>query len=358
MRNRAFTLIELLMVMLIIGIVIAIVVPALGGARQAARRATTQQVQTEIVNAASAFQNTNDRLPGFYSVQEMGLASNEDYGLTAMENAMLELIGGIVDDPYGGIGGGGGAGAEDILEIEIPGTNRTVYVDPQRATGDYYVPDAAFYRPMLEGQQEGSDEHVGEGDFDPQLKDVVDSWGNPMLWWGDDRYGPSKIDEVEDFARLNSGTGGPDDRSHFYWASNAGFLNSTNLGKGARSQLDSYRGSLIADIAGNDVAESLTGILGHPSFPNDRSLNAQQILPTTGRGAFVIHSAGVDGVYFSRRDRGSKAIGSTDGSPILYGLNFKTSSGPGGADLVNEDGQVETRDIIMDFDDMVQSGGN
>ena len=349
-RNRAFTMIELLMVMLIIGIVMAIVIPALGGARQAARKASTQQVMSQVSKAAGTFQNDAGRKPGFYTPEEMGRQANIDYGLTSMENAMLDLIGGIVDE----------ADAEpDDLMIEIPTTDRVVYVDPEKATGTYFLPDKAYYRAMIEGQQVGSEDHVGEADFDPQLKDVVDAWGNPLLLWVDDQYGPTKIENHLDFAKLSSGADGSN-RARFYWASNAGFLRSQSLGKGGQDQTDDYKGSLMREDLGLDLPATMMGVLGNPSYPLDRDLNADEILATAPRGSMVIHSAGNDGIYYSQRDRGARNIGVVDGNnvkPILYGLNFKVDR-TGAEDLLNDNGQVTTEDRASLFDDMLISGGN
>lgn len=350
-RNRAFTMIELLMVMLIIGIVMAIVIPALGGARQAARKAATQRVMGDVSNAAGSFENDAQRKPGFYSPEEMGRQANIDYGLTSMENVMLDLIGGVVDCDTGP----GDNNSQSVLDIEIPTTDRAVCYDTEQATGDYFIPDKAFYRAMVEGQQVGDNDHVGEGEFDPQLKDVTDAWGNPLLLWVDDTYGPSTIQNTLDFARISSGTDGSQ-RSHFYWASNAGFLRSMSLGKGGQDQTDDFKGSLLREDLGLGLPISLMGILGNPSFPVNRDLDANEILASTPRGGFVIHSAGADGIYFSQRDRGARSIGSSEGDPILYGLNFKVDRSSA-EDLLGDNGQITNEDRVNLFDDMIISGG-
>jgi prepilin-type N-terminal cleavage/methylation domain-containing protein len=352
--RRAFTLVELLIVMLIIGIVISIVIPALGGARHAARRASTQQVLTSFVQAASQFRNDNsDKQPGFFSPKEMGLDSNLDYGLSAMENAMLDLMGGLVDGP---------GDPSEVLELDL-GVDNVAYVNPGLVgKGAYFQPDSSYYKPMVQGQQVGQGDHIGDTEGDLQLFDVVDAWGNPLLLWAEDFYGPTDIKEVEDFARISAGAGEAASRARFYWASNACFLTSETLGKGGKSQIDDYNGSLIGAQMNGDppinVSENLMALAGNPSFPDDRSQNANQILATTPRGAFIIHSAGNDGVFLGKRDRGTAKFALRKGGgnmfdPLLYGFNFKS-----GAQDHTEDGQIVTEDVLGSYDDMIQSGGN
>lgn len=354
--GRGFTLIELLMVMLIIGIVIAIVVPALGGARNAARSAATQRLLTDYVTASSAFRNDNqDRAPGFFSVREMGSLDNEALGFSAMENAMLDLAGGLVEG--GGLGGGGAA---NIIEIEING--RRAYIDPERVgTGKYFEVDKDLFESQPDYSQIGSGEHIGA------IPDLVDAWGNPVLLWTNDEFGPRKIEEAEDFARVNSGAGNdPDMGSHFYWASNACFLKSQRLGAGGKDQTfqtlggDSAIGSIIGDGA-TSIPYSLAGLLGNPSYPVKRDgVDAKDMLPAQGRGSFVVHSAGTDGVFLSARDpRGRSVIAEPGGATsfaLLYGLNFKTGQ-DSTVDLISDSGQIQTEDVVKKFDDLVQSGG-
>lgn len=340
--KRAFTLIELLMVLLIIGIVIAIVIPALGGARNAARGASTRQLITSVVTSTQRF--TNDRegqLPGFFSVREMGVAGNKLTGFTSMENAMLDLAGGVVNKDA--------ATEPNEIEIEVHGISRKAVVDTDRfGTGDYFE--------FSKGEFSTGD--VGQvGDVNPSgenvIPDLLDAWGNPMLMWTEDLTGPAVIDDPEKFAKEDSGGNG-DESSHFYWATNAGFLNSTLLGKGGKNQVQE---SLLAEGA-FEIPESLMGVLGNPSFPDNRSKAANEILATASRGRFMVHSAGADGVYFSRRDRGAKQIGADDMEGIEYGTNFKTAPGGTTTDLLNDKGQVETRDVIKGFDDVLVAGGN
>ena len=95
--RRAFTLVELIIVVLIIAIVIAISLPALGSAKTAAKKVKSQVLATNLGTAIAAFQNDKNHLPGYFSAAEMGAAQNVTRGFTTLENAMLELMGGVVD---------------------------------------------------------------------------------------------------------------------------------------------------------------------------------------------------------------------------------------------------------------------
>jgi prepilin-type N-terminal cleavage/methylation domain-containing protein len=62
-RTRAFTLIELLIVIAIIGILMSLMFPAVNSALNSARRASAQNDVTQIANAITMFQTEYGRLP-------------------------------------------------------------------------------------------------------------------------------------------------------------------------------------------------------------------------------------------------------------------------------------------------------
>lgn len=65
MKTRAFTLVELLVVISIIGVLVALLLPAVQAAREASRRATCNAQLREIGQAAITFETAKKRLPGW-----------------------------------------------------------------------------------------------------------------------------------------------------------------------------------------------------------------------------------------------------------------------------------------------------
>lgn len=344
--QQGFTIVELLVVIVIITIVISIIVPTLGSVRRTAKATTSRALMADFMNASGTFSNDHRRAPGYFSAVDMGSADNGMRGMSAMENAMLDL-----------------AGADAIVDAAIP--NETIEVGP-------IAGDTIFVRPALIGvgdnvyfqpdeknlvaqtndgvliQQFGVAGHTaGEGEL--QMPDLVDNFGQPFLLWVEDATSLEHLGhDVPNFAQIDSST----QRSRYYWNANAAFLNSNSLGKFGNNQRNEPGNELYYSMIGSGFSdsaliESLTGFLGSPSFPDD-----ERDHPLASRGRIVIHSAGADGYYLGSKDKGFKKLRS---STVLYERNFV------GADTKpyeDEDGNPETIDIVESFDDIVVTGGN
>lgn len=376
--RRAFSLVELLVVIAIIALVISIILPALGAVRSLARKTQTQTLIKNFADATGAFQRDNQRLPGLYSVEEMGSADNANiYAMSAMENALLELGGPSVVT----VGGPGGVAPNPQTQVAFGPTQAAVQannaanrmVDISRigvSTPDnpaYLQVDPKYLVAQVDGQQWSNSSAVGHtGDSgDPSIPDLVDAWGNPLLLWV---ANPNSIviDEDEDFAAIDSGTNGAT-QALYYWASNAAFLKVTELGPERRNQVRqsgssrpySLVGEPINGLSPEDVAHSMAGFLGSPAFPYEAAIAAATPDPTSheftavqGRGTFLVQSAGADGYYLGSRDAGTRRLG---GGPIRYGWNFYV---PGSTTRHQEDGRPVTRDLLDFFDDITAQGGN
>ncbi len=349
--RNAFTLIELLIVVIIIGIVIAITLPALGGARNASKQLASRNLARNLSGSIAQFETDNRRLPGYFGAAEMGGTENATRGFTTLENALLDLTGGIVDDP----------GPSSVIAVG-PGNTLTVLVDLEligAGTGDnagYFTPTAKNYI-----AQNGEDGGVQWGDQNHQdLPDLVDAFNSPFLLWMENPSAknarvlePGGSGVGVPFARIDSGSA-MNDAARFYWNSNAGFLKSDKLGSLGRSQVraGSDRYSLIGEGA-LDREQSLIGLLGNPSN-SDVGLNGvapDETLPTAARGLFVIQSAGPDGVFVSSRDNGASRF---DGI-IEYWLTWYD---PDETRIWDENDKPTNVDLIEDFDDILVSGGN
>jgi prepilin-type N-terminal cleavage/methylation domain-containing protein len=352
----AFSLIELLVVIAIIALVIAIIVPALAGARLAAKKASTTTLMSQVTSAAEQFsQDHSGALPGYYAPNDMGSArniNNAGGGFTQMENVLLDLIGRdsiIGEQGPQGSGGGGGSSGMTVGPSGgggFKGQVRNVIIDPNLlGTGDGVYLTAGADNLQAASGQVGSQDHQ---DF----PDLVDAFGNPILAWVEDRMGPREPTNEQEFATDVS----QPDRARFYWASNAGWLRSTGMGKGGQSQVyDSTKrsGSLLGDM--DYAAETLTAFLGNPNFPTPTVFDANSVLPSASRGAFIVHSAGADGVFLGVQDHGASELGINSPDKLEYALNFFT---PAGQRLVNANGTATTIDLAQGFDDLMATAGN
>lgn len=359
----AFSLIELLVVILIIALVVAIVLPALGGARNIARRTATQQVMTAFVTAASIFERDHGRLPGVFTPEQMGSPDNRDRGMSAMENALIELTWAAAIRKYPGQSQSGPiGGVAQILRAgpERGSADRQVWLDQAKmglatdATAVYFNPDPKYLVPQARnrGQQVGDPPHTAD-EGTPQLPDLVDAFGQPILLWVDNEHAGQVMGATPADVFSGQAAFAAEDSSvpaRFYWNANACFLRSPALGKQGRDQGDGQRGSLIGGDWTVEYARSMAGILGHPGYPDQR-----RRFPTTGRGRFVLHSAGVDGVYFGRRDSGARQFPGDPASKVIdYRRTFVDDTGQPYRD---ENGNTTTIDLVERFDDILATGG-
>lgn len=344
--GRAFSLVELLVVILIIGIIVAIVLPSLSGVRATAREADTRQLTTQVANAASTFFNDKRRSPGYFTPQEMGNATNQARGFSGMQNAMLDLAGGIVRN--------GTAGSILIGPSNI--TGRQVAFLPEAVgaagTGAYFTPSAKNFR-----LQNGVDGGTRVGDaVHAQVPELVDADGQPILAWAEDPTAKQSIQSIADFAATAAPGNNPADvAARFYVNSNYALLASPSLGKQRRNQFD------LSVISPNQagVATSLAGALGSPGAPDDTSKNLVSIFPTRSRGGFIVHAAGRDGVYLSREGSRASTVVDDAGSPstavLYFGSNFKSLPGPAGTPIRDTTGKAISQDVLESFDDIVAS---
>lgn len=342
--RRAFTLVELITVVAIIAIVIAILVPALGGARDIAKQTATNALMNDVLNASLTFENDKQRPPGYFTPTQMGSPDNATRGFTTMENIMLDLAGGVLGNNSGVVG---------AIEVgPVNASDKTIDVDPE-LIGAEDSSNPGYFVPAGDRYTTGEDiDNLGNGqetsvDGHRDLPDLVDNFGQPILAWVQDpvaklRGVPMNADA---FAAIDS----QNDLAYFYWNANAGFLNSTGLGKEFADQSS----SLLQD-AGNR-REYLAGLLGNPSFatagPGNSIIDADavDIFPAAARGSIILQSAGKDGVYLDSGNAGHTA------GELFYGLNVKSQSGER---FTDSQGRESNIDIIDPFDDLVISGGS
>lgn len=336
--GRGFTLIETLIVLIIVGMVVALVLPALKGVRETARSAGTRQLITDVLTASTQFQQDKRRAPGYFSPKDMGQGRNFTRGMSAMENAILDLAGeGAIFQP-------GSTRGVEVGPFQA-GDPRNIKVDPVligTSKGSYFAPPTRSFVAQVAGTGQIGEVGHTAAEGQPQLPDLVDAWGSPLLMWVQDETAIQPIVAEADFVKQASDSPTPA-AARFYMNANACFLNSTALGrKGADQTTESLIGMGGSFPPGN--VTSLMGVLGNPGNPQTVDFSAtpaNQILPAAARGRIVVHSAGSNGVYVGKNEQGGKPY--LDGAGALsYGQGVKAGSA----------------DVVLGFDDVVIAGGN
>lgn len=403
-RDRSgFTLVELLVVVVILVILVGILVPTLSGARNASRRATSQAMMQTVLSACSSFRADKQRQPGAFSVNQIGSSSNDPtrnggYGLTSMQNVMLDLMGGIVargDNSVQPPNTGAGTSWLAVIIFQQGfnaatgmGDRDKAYIDPRKMGSpdgpQYLNPPKELFTPCdgkvnnrklfnaareaaadPNGNPPSTNERVGS------IPDLLDPWGMPYLMWTQD---PLAVPE-DPFSRISANnTAIVPERAKFYWLGNASMLASSRLGKAqinqtARSYLG-RNGNTGATIGGGggpnsgasadgDIVKSMEALLGNPSFPiikpatgpigafNTNPIPSQYFAqvgiagnqpaskyPGQALGELIMHSAAQDATYLAKR--GSFLRATYDDSPTALREGLP----------------------IDDFDDLTLGGGN
>jgi len=353
--RRGFTLVELLVVIVIIAVLIGILIPALGAARSAARRTATLSLIRDVTAASDSFKIDNGgRSPGLFSQRELG-EQDAERGFTPMENALLELAGGLLAE-------GDDRTPDDsdpnnaVIEVGpySDGDSRNVLVDIDAVVssqGGGYIKLGADTLFPIEGQRTTVDRYVDSEQ--KGMPDVVDAFGQPLMMWVRDAGAPESIREVNDFARLTFEGAGM--RASFYLRANDGYRNagesSFSAGAGRTisglgdSLIDQFRTSSIGGANADEfvLAQNLTALLGHPTLVSENNLS----LPSTPRGEVIIMSAGPNQVY-AERTRSGEAV--TQAPNLGYGPeNFVPM------DTISGDGEVGLR--VETLDDIISSTG-
>lgn len=366
--RRAFTLVELLIVIFIIAVVISITVPALAKAKRSAKTSATQQLLAQVNQASAAFQTDQRRLPGYYSAKDMGSDSNGNaQGMSAMENILIDLAGGIVGTGFSPMSSSSSSDAIPIAPFNPKRRpSEVVLIDPAKIgvvdgtakqNKGYFVPPAKNYVAQVATnkivKQFGT---MGK----EAIPDLVDAFGTPILAWCEDETatGPVQFDGgnsgPQNFARISS----TQKAAHFYWNSNAAFLKATSLGKLGKDQTKGANPeySLIGAGVPDDALEAtLTGLLGSPAFSNTIDATnpiVASILPTAARGKLVLHAASPEGMYLSST---SKGVGQVPNRVLNYGYNFLNPDGK--TFRTDDSGKAAPVDLVKFFEDSINATG-
>lgn len=349
---RAFTLVEVLVVLIIIGTVLAILLPSLATTRQAAKKVSSQALMNNLAAATSQFITDRRESPGYFTPLQMGAQANSrpngtGRGFGAIQNVMIDLAGGITTAAEDGIQilkVGPSNAAADTVNIDIGQIGGGGASGSAASNKAYFTPARQFMEPQGNAQvASGADNH------NRLLPTLVDAFGQPILAWAQDERGQS----VAAWAALDSSI-----VAKYYWAANGCYLNATSLGKAFANQSGDVNYDRPSSLIGggsstfdaDQVQSSLMALLGHPAFPSAAlqgvlggGFNGSQLpLPGAARGQVVYHSAGANGIYLGTFERGGKfALDADAARPPVKAARYT-----GGVDP------------MLDFDDIVVPAGN
>lgn len=296
----AFSLIEMLVVLVILTVVIAIVVPTIQAFRNTSRKAVTRDIMASVATSIGQFRLSQNRLPGYFSAVEMGNSANGNMGrdFTGMENLMLDLAGGITQDPESAFNAATlcdpvtgpavvtvGPTMTNQVRVKIGRIGAADGGSAGEIVRGYYKPDPKYFVRQCQ-----PDRRVNMPAAHWAMPVLVDPWGSPILAWVQDSV------PATGFPLSAENSGGT--RARFYYRSNIGFTQAKALGKfGVNQTSESMLGR-------NDSIsfDSIRGVVGNPAFAGEP------------RAPIVMHSAGFDGTYLGKNERGVRSRGLLDGS--------------------------------------------
>jgi prepilin-type N-terminal cleavage/methylation domain-containing protein len=326
-RRAGFSLTELLVVIGIIVLLVGILLVALGQVQVKARRTQTESTMRQFMNACSAFQAENDRLPGV--IPETLINANPQ--ITSMENALLDLLGGyrvliptdsrtagnpVFDDYQNYLAAATTTSSNVVVNWNTPSGDWDLVIDTRKIGEGPVIngkPHAAYFTPGASELVRASYPPATNNAGDPTtvLPDLVDAWGQPMLYLRQLRNrGP--------LVALANNTPAP----QFLRGGVMPYLSSTSLGELAKDQ-----NGVSTLLTAPDVNATLGRMLW------------QGAITDQSKGALCVISAGPDGVYFSRVDGPG-----TESAPI---------------DDIVTNGQPEVNNVkvVDDYDDVRVFGG-
>jgi prepilin-type N-terminal cleavage/methylation domain-containing protein len=351
---RAFTLVELLVVIGIIGLLVGLLLPALGKVLARSKATATQGTMEEFAKACDAYFQEFNEYPSAVPEEVLygatgisGDASNpaapatsELPRITAAENALLALMGGTrvpSDSDYLNYGG---------IELTWAATTSTpaftIKINTSKMgegpfkNGRKYD---AFYAPKGREFGRAQGQAYGTGfNADNDIPDLLDAWGAPIAFVKQQR-------SVGPLVRLATGN----TRGQFERTGLLGYTCSVALGDAAVDQTSNEAGSIlnVATVsgAGNPRESrdlSFAQLIRHAALNSSTTVAANDLDRVrwgNARGKYFLFSPGPDGVYF-----GCNQVRTNTGTPLR--------------DIVSSTMNPDGPKIIEKYDDVVTSGGS
>ena len=295
-RRRAFTLVELLVVIALIGVLAALLLSALSSAQQRARATQTTATMEAFAAACETFFQDHGEYPGvvpdalLFDIEN--LDNNGVPRISSLENALYHLMGGYIiannsnDNAYQQFEGD---------EVVFSPTFRIKFASNTEQIGNGPIIGGRQYPSYFTPPEGTLIKAFGQVGGGPNLLDITDAWGQPLILLRKQR----SIGLLPN--NSNSNTDGNPSSWQFRTEGIAPYVESNNLGELRKQQrfTSTDQPSSVLSAAGNNAA-FYRGNIG-------RLLANSAIQDTDGffsqaRGAMLLISGGPDGIYFSSWD--------------------------------------------------------
>ena len=376
---RAFTLVEILIVIALIGVLAGILLVAVGGATTAAKVAKTKSTMESVSAAMDAFALEHGTLPGIVPVHMLHEEDSSGANMTNSQNVLLHLLGGarvnVLDaddnplDPVlnaeyvryrsAATDEDGVTPIEFVLEDPDPDHQPLKYAVVVRMprVGEGPWINGKQSPPYLSPKESELLERWGSGyDADPdgengiavtdgftKLPDLIDAWGNPIMVFRKERdTGPLLLGFEEDEGTPQFRLNGMDR-----------YLGSSRLGRTQAQQACDSSKPLLGSRLGTGCNDGerdywMYLLLSHPamarqSYFDDTDFTTADPRLGTARAGYAMLSAGPDGVFLAR----------IDGPRNEQGEPLEPDSFPVGGSAWQEN-----YDHLDAFDDVVMYGGS
>ena len=297
-RRRAFTLVELLVVIALIGVLAALLLSALSSAQQRARATQTTSTMEAFAAACETFFQDHGQYPGV--VPEALLAQDAEANdgiprISSLENALFHRMGGYrilgVHPDYAQFNG---------YEMSFGNGNNEITVKfaiNSELLGDGPLIGGRQYPSYFTPPQGTLVKAFGQVGDEENLVDVVDAWGQPLALLRRQRT-------VGVLPNNRSGNDGNPETWQFRTEGAAPYFEAGLSGLGELRKQQAFSNNAPTCILSQENTAFFEGnvgrILANPAIregvgnPND--------LYTQPRGSMLLLSAGADGVFFSSQD--------------------------------------------------------
>ena len=294
-RRRAFTLVELLVVIALIGVLAALLLSALSSAQQRARATQTTATMEAFAAACETFFQDHGEYPGV--VPDALLMANLDNNgvppISSLENALYHLMGGYIiannsnDNLYQQFNG---------QEVVFSPTFRIKFANNAEQIGNGPIIGGRQYPSYFTPPEGTLIKAFGQVGGGPNLLDITDAWGQPLMLLRKQRT----IGLLPNNSNPNSPDGNPSSWQ-FRTEGIAPYVESNNLGDLRKQQrfASADQPSSVLSAAGNNESfyrGNIGRLLANSAIQDTSGFFAQ------ARGAMLLISSGPDGIYFSSWD--------------------------------------------------------